>query len=231
MDLTTSAILCISTILLVSQASSLNPPPNNAPPSPVSNAAPSNNLSPPSDNKAEGANPENNQPANGPLINNNGNETPSGTNNAVPNGNVPKPITNGQQTGAPNNLPNVNGNNMGTNINNESPNISGALNNAAQPNAGANNVGKVTTRSNVPIGSNGQNLSGTNSSQPGSIKDTHHPIGKSAKQTQNHPELKGKADTHKGQHNGAMTTVSIKPAQIFVVVFVSLITKHIFQLI
>ena len=58
--------------------------------------------------------------------------------------------------------------------------------------------------------------------------DTHHSLGKSAKQTQNHADQKGKADPHKGQHNGTMTT-NIKPAQILMVVFVSLITKHIFE--
>merc|ERR1719150_2231693 len=137
-------------------------------------------------------------------------------------------MANGQQTGTPNSSPNVNGNNMGTNSNNGSPNNSGALNNGVQPNVGTNNAGKATTRSNVALGSNGQNLSGTNSSQPGSLKDTHHSLGKSAKQTQNHPDQKGKADAHKGQHNGAMTT-SIKPAPILMVVFVSLITKHIFE--
>ena len=64
-----SFILWTCVLLLANADSSLNPPPNNAPSSPVSNAAPANNLSPPADNKAEGANPESNQQANAPISN------------------------------------------------------------------------------------------------------------------------------------------------------------------
>merc|ERR1712135_198757 len=151
--------------------------------------------------------------------NNNINGAPALANKPLPNVNDQKPNEKTQQVASPNNPPGANGNNALANSNSASPNNSGGLNNGVHPNNGVNNVGAATTKANSANGLNHQNLSGTNHTNQGSVKDIHHPIGNSAKQTQNHPKQTG--NTNKGHKNGATTVSLMRPMNIFMAGFIT----------
>ena len=62
------------------------------------------------------------------------------------------------------------------------------------------------------------------------FSDTHHPIGKTAKQTQNHPDQKGKVDAHKGQKSAAISMNIMKSTQILLVGFIPFLTMKFFSI-
>jgi len=219
----------------------LNPPPNNNPVSPISNAAPAGNISPASDVKLGGSNINNGPTTGGALNNNAGNAPATGSNSPIANGNGLKPNNNGLQSGTQGNLPNDNGNNGAINSNNGATRNQGGSNNGILAN------GNLETTSTGPIGGiklNGQNSTGGNSAKSGAIGDTpkmgHHPMGKSEKQTQNHAgTIKGKsAANHKGQKSGAKSingslqtgTWSLS-LQLMVALIIPFLTKQAVQIL
>lgn len=230
MKLPASRILCIAVMVLSKHTLCLNPPPNNNPAPAASNPAPSNNLLAANEAKPVGVSPANGQTVGGPPNINNVNGVPSENNN--PNGNGLKQNNNGLQTGAPNNLPNSGVNNGAPNSNNGATNNQGSPGNGMLLNGANNNQGNTSTGTVPGNGINGQNSVGNNVTRPGVGNDNHHPIGKSAKQTQNHTGQKGKSDVHRGQKSNGNSVYGIKSGiwwrsiQMLVAIVVPLLIKH-----
>jgi len=194
--------------------------PNINPPSPVVMAPPAGNAPPP----PAPANQVNAQNPSVPLNNNNGNGLPVA--NANPNANNPvnnlRTNNNIPQNAIPNSSPNLSGNNGGVSNNNGLGNNHGGANTGILPNNSNNKLNHVNGN-----GMNSKNATSLNA-VPGAKKDLHHPMGKSAKQTQTHSgQIKGKTavNAHIAKKNDGNSINKIKFSQLLVAIFLPIITR------
>jgi len=201
MKFSVTRIVCIAITFLANYTFCLNQPVNSNPASPAGNAPPGSSLLPANEAKPAGVSTTNGQTGVASPTVNNENGLPAANNN--PNGNDVKQNNNGVQTGAPNNLPSSGNNNGAANSNNGVTNKPGSPNNGVLLNGANSNPGNTLPGTVNGNGMNGPNSTGNNGTKPGvgNATDSHHPIGKSAKQTQTHAGQKGKSDVHRGQKN------------------------------